>query len=121
MRFFNFIEQDHAVWFTADGFSKLTAFLITNISWRCTHQAAYAMAFLIFAHIYSRHCIFVVEEILCQGLCEFGFSNSCSSKKEETADGLLFVLQSSSTSANGIAHGFYCLILTHNALVQVFF
>src|SRR5690554_241942 len=121
MRFFNFIEQDHAVWFTADGFSKLTAFLITNISWRCTHQAAYAMAFLIFAHIYSGHCTFVVEEILCQGFCEFGFSNSCSSKKEETADGFFLVLQSSSTSTDGITHGFYGFILAHYALVQVFF
>ena len=51
MRFFNFIQQDHAIWFASYFFCQLSAFFITNISRRRTDQTAYGKFLHVFTHI----------------------------------------------------------------------
>ncbi|MNL47435.1 hypothetical protein D3C87_1702250 [compost metagenome] len=79
------------------------------------------MAFLVLAHIDPHHSIFIVEEVFCQCLRKFGFTNTGRPEEEEAADRPFCVLQTCAAAAYGVGYDFYRLVLACYALVQVFF
>ena len=48
----NFIQKNHGIRFMSNGFGKLPAFIISDISGRCSDQPRYRVSFLVFRHIY---------------------------------------------------------------------
>ena len=70
------VEQDDGVRFSADGLGQLTAFLVTDISWRCSDQSGYRMFLHIFTHIDTNHVLLVIEEVLCECLCQLSLADT---------------------------------------------
>src|SRR5690606_28989051 len=99
-----FIKKHYTVRFSADRFSQLTALFITHITGRGSYQSAHAVAFLIFAHIDTRHCVFVIKKIFGKSFGEFGFTHARSSKTQEASNRFFLVLQSSPASADSVTY-----------------
>ena len=71
---FDFIEQDHTVRAAANRFGQLAAFLVADVSWRRSNQAADGVLFLVFAHIDADHGVFIIEHEFGQGARQFGLA-----------------------------------------------
>ena len=115
----NLVEQHHRVWLAAHRLGQLSALVIAHISWRRTDKAAHAELLLILRHVYSRHHLLVVEQILGKSLRQFGLSHTCRSHEDERCDGSFRVLQSCTAAAHGIADGGYRLVLSDDTAVQL--
>ena len=74
MGFFDFIQEDDAVWFTAYGFGELTTFIVAHIPRRSPHKAADCEFFHVFTHVDTNHGVFIVKEGFCQGFGKLGFT-----------------------------------------------
>ena len=114
----NLVEEHHRIWFAAHCLGQLSALVVAHISWRCADETAHAELLLILRHVYSRHHLLVVEQILGKSLGEFGLSNACRSHEDERCDGSFRVLQSCTAAAHGIADGGDCLVLSDDTAVQ---
>ena len=88
------VEQHYRVWLVPYGFGELTAFVVAYISRRSSHKARRRVFLLIFAHIDTRHQVFVVEEVLSQSLCQFGLAHTCGTQEDKRAYRAFGILQS---------------------------
>jgi hypothetical protein len=58
----DYVEKDQAIAeVDSDKATLELPAVIAHVSWGRTHKTAYAMAFLIFTHVNSGHCVFVVK------------------------------------------------------------
>src|SRR5690606_3230217 len=89
-------------------------------SGRRAYQSTNGMSFLVLAHIYTGHGIFIVKEICGKGFCQFGLPDTCGSKKKEGTNGTFGVLQTGPTSTNGVRYGLYGLFLANYPSMELF-
>ena len=94
MRLLYLVEEHHAVRFPSHCLGELSSLIIADISRRSTDKPADAELLLILAHVYSRHHGLIVEQILCQCLCQFSLADTRSTKEYERCYRPLGVLQS---------------------------
>ena len=83
MRFFDFIEQNHAVGFSAHRFGQIAAFFITHIAGRRADQAGDRMLFHKFAHVDADQMFLGIEQESGQRLAQFGFTNARRPQEKE--------------------------------------
>ena len=93
MGFFYFIEQHHRVGLTAYSLSELSTLIVTYVSRRGTNQTGDAILLLILTHIDTRHHRLIIEQIVGQGLGQFGLTDTCGAQEDERGDGSLGILQ----------------------------
>ena len=60
----------------------------------------------------------IVEEVVGKSLCKLSLTHTRCSEEDKTCDRSLWVLKSCTRTANSIANGCYCLVLTDNTMVQ---
>src|SRR5699024_5877422 len=118
MCFFNLIEQNNRVWSAANCFGQLTAFLITNISWRRSDQTGDGVLLHILTHIDTDHVVFIIKQGLCKGLCKLMLTNTGRTQEEEGTNCTVRVGDTSSGTKDCFADKADCLILSHNVLMQ---
>ena len=102
MRLFDFVKQDYRVRFPPDGFRKLSAFIIADISRRRSDQTAHRMTLLILAHIYSGNHVLVIEQKFRKRFCQLCLADAGSTQEKERSDRTFLVLQTCPASAHGI-------------------
>ena len=83
MRFFDFVEEHDRIRLASDGFGKLAAFLVTDVSRRRADQSRNGVLFLVFAHVDPDHGVLVVEQKFGERTGKFRFTDACRSKKNE--------------------------------------
>ena len=79
------------------------------------------MFLLILTHVNTGHQRFVIEQVFCQCLCQFGLTYTGGAKEDERADGAFRVLQSCTAPAHGVCYGFDGFVLSDNTFVQFVF
>ena len=121
MRLFDLVEEDNGVWLTTDSFRQLTTFIVTDISRRCTDQTSRTKFFLIFAHIDTRHHIFIVKQIFSQRFGQFCLTDTCRTEEDKGTNRTFRVLQSGTATTYGIGYRTDCLILTDHTGMQFVF
>eukprot|EP01085_Mycamoeba_gemmipara_P004964 Mycagemm_TRINITY_DN10695_c0_g1::TRINITY_DN10695_c0_g1_i1::g.4964::m.4964 type:complete len:106 gc:universal TRINITY_DN10695_c0_g1_i1:634-317(-) len=100
MCFFNFIQQDYAVWLAAYTFCKLTAFFIPYISRRRTYQTAHSKFFHVLTHIYANERILTVKHVAGKRACKLRLTYTRRPKEDECTDRLLRIFQSYPVALN---------------------
>ena len=121
MCFLDLIEEYDGVGLTAHSLSQLSTFIIAHIARRGTNQTGDTVFLLIFRHIDTRHHRFVVEQVVCQGLGEFGLTDTRRTQEDERGNRALRILQAGTTSAHGVRDGCDGFVLTDHTLVQFCF
>src|SRR5258705_6792471 len=96
MRFFDLVEQDHAVWPSPHRFGELSSLFISHVSGRRADQARDSVLLLVFGHIDPNQRAFVVEEKLGERSRQLGLSDAGRAQEYEAAVGPVRILQSRS-------------------------
>ena len=79
------------------------------------------MTFLIFAHIYSRHHVLVIEKEFGESLCQLCLSDTGSTHEKEGTDRSLFILKAGTRATYCIGNSLDGVILTDDALMKLRF
>ena len=119
--FFDLVQQNYAVGFSAHGFGQLAAFVVAHVARRGTNQAAHGMAFLVLAHVDADQGVVVVEQKFGQCFGQFGFSYARCTQKNKRTDRPFGVLHTGTASAHGIGHHPNRFLLTGHPLAQFSF
>ena len=90
----NLVKQHHAVGLAAYSLCQLTTLVVAYVARRRTHQSRDGMLLLVFRHVDTRHHRLVVEQVLGQGLCQLGLTDTRGAEEDERGNGALRVLQS---------------------------
>ena len=117
---FYLVQEDDGVGLPSDGFRQLSALVIAYVSRRSTDQAAHGEFLHILRHIETYDVLFGVEESLRQSFCQFRFADAGRAQEDEGTDRPSRVFQAGAGSYDRVGHGFHCLVLTDDALVQRF-
>ena len=83
MRFFHFIQQDHAIRAAAHGLGQIAAFFIPHIAGRRADQPADAVLFHELAHVDAHHRIAGVEQEVGQRLAQLGLAHAGRAEEQE--------------------------------------
>ena len=70
------IEQDNGVRFSAHCLCQLTAFIVSDISWRRSDQTGHRMLLHVLTHIDTDHVVLIIEQALCQSLGKLCLTNT---------------------------------------------
>ena len=115
---FDFVEQDHRIGATANGFRQLAPFLKAHIAGRGTNQAGDGVLLHVFRHIDADDRLFGVEQVGGQGLGQFGLTDPGGTQEDEAGDGAVGVGEARPRSLDGIGHRRHRFILADHPLVQ---
>ncbi|KAG0751077.1 hypothetical protein G6F24_014663 [Rhizopus arrhizus] len=118
VRFFDLIEQQHAVGFATHLLGELAALVIAHITRRRAHQACHGMAFTVLGHVDAQQRALIAIDGLGQCLGEFGLAHTRRPEEQEGGHWLAAFAQARARQPHGIGHGTYCFVLAHQALVQ---
>ncbi len=116
MRFFDFVEQQHAVRALVDGIGQQTALVKTDIARRRTYQAADAVALHIFGHVET------LERNAKNGgelTRDFGLADARGAAEQIAADGLFGITQASTAELDGAGKDLNGLVLSKHDALQV--
>ena len=81
--FLNLIEQHNRVGVLTDLVHQQTAFLIADVSRRCTVEQCNGVLFLVLRHIEAQHSCLVVKEEVGQRFGQLGLTCTRRAKEEE--------------------------------------
>ena len=85
MGFLDLIEQHHTIRASPNCLGQLAAFIVANISGRCSDQPSDRVLLHVFRHIQPDHRSLVVKEELCESACQFGLADAGWSQEKERA------------------------------------
>src|SRR6266852_3440280 len=86
MRLFDLVEQDDLVWPTPYGFGELSALIEADIAWRRTEQTAHRVRLHVLGHVQPQQGIFVVEQVVGQGLGQLGLAHASWAEEQKRAN-----------------------------------
>ena len=118
VRLFHLVEQNDRIRSAANGFGQLAALLIADIARRRSNQSGYRILLHIFAHINADHVVFVIEQGLCQGFCQLGFTHTGRTQEEEGTDWTVRVGDACPRAQNRFTDQAHRFVLSHYVLVQ---
>ena len=118
MRFFDFIEQQHAMRLFGDGFGEQSALVEAHITRRCADQARHRMPFHVFRHVETQQ--FDAQDKR-QLAGDFGLAHARRPRKQEAADGLVGTPQPGTGHLDRGGQRSNGLILTEHHGLQVTF
>ncbi len=118
MSLLDFVEQDNRIRFATYGFGKLATLIVAHVSRRRSDQTAHGVLLLILGHINTSHHILVIEEVIGQSLCQFGFTDTGSTQEDERTYRTFRVAKTGTTAAYCIGHGADSGVLTHYSFVK---
>ena len=98
----------------------MSAFFITYVSRRSSHEARGVEAFAVFAHVHTDKRIFGTEHLFGEFLGQIGLTYTCRSQEHECADGMIRVFQSYAVALDGLHDFLDGLVLGNDFLLQFF-
>ncbi len=120
MCLFYLIKKNNRVWFSSDGFGKLTALFISYISWRRSNQTRYGIFLHILTHINTNHVLFIIKQACGKCLCKFCLTYTSRSKEHKGTDWLTWIFNSCFRTNDRFGNLFHTLILTDYSLMKFF-
>ena len=118
VRFFDLIEQQHAVGLATHLLGELAALVIAHITRRRAHQACHGMAFPVLGHVDAQQRTFIAIDGLGQRLGELGLAHAGRAKEQESRHRLVAFAQARARQPHGIGHRAHRFVLAHQALMQ---
>src|SRR2546430_17703398 len=106
MRFFYFIEENDRIGPAPDGFGKLAAFLVTDVTRRRADQSRDGVFLHVLAHVDPDHGVLVVEQKFRERSRQFGFADAGRSEKNKRAERTTWVLQTGASAADCVRNRF---------------
>ena len=119
MSLFYLVEKHDGVGLAAHLFCELSAFLISHVSRRRTHEARGVETLGVFAHVYTYQGILRTEHLLGKFLCKICLAHTCRTEEHERADRVVGLFQSNAVALYCLHHLLYGLVLCHNACLQL--
>ncbi len=83
MCFFDFVEEDDAVWFAADFFCQFSTIAIADVTGGCADDLSNAVTFHEFAHVEADECRSISEEFFSEKFSGERFTNACRTEEKE--------------------------------------
>ncbi len=120
VRFFDFIEQHHAVRLATYFLGELSAFFVAYIARRRSYEARYGKFLHIFAHIYTYEGIFFIEEVSSEYLGQLCFTHTGRAEEDKRANRLLGVFEAYAGTLNGFYELFDGGVLPDYTAFQLF-
>ena len=117
--FFDFVKEDHRIRFTAYLFCQLTAFLITDITRRCTRQTRHIEFFHILRHIKPDERVLIAKQKFGQNLCQLGFSHTGWAEKEKAPNRSFHIFQTRAGPADRLGKHFDGFFLPYHFTSQL--
>ena len=119
--FFDFVQQHHAIRTSTNLLGQLTAFFVADVSRRGTDQTRKVVFLHVFRHIDRHEGFFVTEHKFGERFSQQRFTNTRWSSKHETTDRTTRILQTTTTSADGLGNRLDGRVLADDGLVQLVF
>ena len=120
MCFFHLVKQHYRVRLAAHRFRQLTSFVISHIAGRRTDQSGHGVFFHILRHINTHHILLIIEQSLCQGFCQFRFTNAGRAEEQKRSNRAVGILNTGTASLDGLGNSLHRFFLTDHSLVQSF-
>ena len=118
MCLFYLIKKNNRVWFSSDGFGKLTALFISYVSWRRSNQTRYGIFLHILTHINTNHVLFVIKQACGKCFRKFCLTYTSRSEEHKGTDWLCRIFNSCFRTDNGFSNLFHTFILTDNSFME---
>ena len=118
MSLLDFVEKHDGVGATSNLLGELTAFLVSDVSRRCSDETRHCEFFHIFAHVDADKCVGRIEHIFGEFLGKVGFADACRTEEEESADRLVGILQADTVALDGLNHFFDSVVLTDDSFLD---
>ena len=119
MSLLDLIEKNNAVRFSSNSLCQLSAFLISDISWRRSDQTGHGIFLHVLTHIDTDHILFIVKQCGSQSLGKLCFTNTGWSEEQEGTDRLCGILDSGFGTKDRICYETYTFILSYYTFVQL--
>ena len=116
MRFFDFIEQQHAVGFFVDGFGQQTALFKTDVAWWRADQPRDRVTLHVFRHVETQQ---FDTEAVGQLFGDFGFADASRAGEEEGANRLARVAQPGTCHLDGACECVNGIVLAEDHGFQI--
>ena len=118
MCFFYFIEKHYGIRFSANGFRKLTALIISDISRRRSDQTGHRIFLHVLTHIDTHHIVLIIKQILGKCFCKLCLTYTCRSKKEEGTNRLSRIFDSCFGTDDCIGYFRNAFVLSDDTFVK---
>ena len=118
MSLLDLIKKNNTVRFSSNGLCQLSAFLISDISWRRSNQTGHGIFLHVFTHIDTDHILLIVKQCGSQSLGKLCFTNTGWSEEQEGTNRLCGILDSCFGTKDRICYKTNTLILSYYTFVQ---
>ena len=120
MRLFDLVEQHDRIGLAADALGELSASLVkADVPGGRADEFGDGALLHVLGHIQPHEHLLVAEHTLGKRLGKVCFSNARRADEDEGADGLARVLEPRARTADRLGNGGDCLLLPHDAAVQL--
>ena len=118
MCLFNFVKQNDGIRTAAHGLGQLTAFLIAHVSGRRANETRHGELLHVLRHVDPNEVLLVVKQARGQRLGQLRFANARGAKEQERAKRPVRILNTGSTSLDGLGDDAYRFVLPDDSLVE---
>jgi len=115
------IEKNNTVRFSSNSLCQLTAFLISDISWRRSDQTGHGIFLHVLTHIDTYHILLIIKQCGSQSFGKLCFTNTGWSKEQEGTDGLGRIFDSCFGTEDRICYKSYTFILSYYTFMKLIF
>ena len=116
MRFFDFVEQQHAMRLLGDRLGQQTALVKAHVARRRTNQAAHRVALHVFAHVKANQ---VNAHDVGELFGSLGFAHARRAREQEGANGLVALAQARARHLDRRGQNVERLVLAINHALEV--
>ena len=119
MCLFHLIKEDNRIRFSPDCLCELSAFVISDISRRCSDQSGHGIFLHILTHINTNHVLFIVKQAFRQCLGKLRLSDSGRSKEQEGSDRLCRVFDTRFGTDDSFCHFGNTFVLSDHPFMKL--
>ena len=120
MCLFNLIKQNNGIWFSSNRLCKLSAFVISDISRRCSYQTRHWVFLHIFAHINTNHIALIIKQTLRKCFCKLCLTYPGRSQEQEWSDWFRRIFDTCFRTDNRLCYFCNPFILPNDTFVEFF-
>ena len=116
VRFFDFVEQQHAMWLFGNGLGQQAALVKANVTWGRTNQTRNSVAFHVFRHVETQH---FNAENKGQLFGHLGFTHTRGAAEQERANRLVGLAQTCTRHFDGVCQSLNGGVLPKHSGFQI--
>ena len=118
MCLFNFVKQNDGIRTATHSLGQLTAFLIAHVSGRRANETRHGELLHVLRHVDPNEVLLVVKQARGQRLGQLRFANARGAKEQKRAKRPVRILNTGSTSLDGLGDDAYRFVLPDDSLVE---